>query len=294
LADVLAADMSDDDLVAAADGDWSSEHEHEVLSASWRSFAHIVKYKTRYLFSSLLGSDTAGPMEIAPGDMLAALGRSLARFVRALPAGTVVFRARTRASEMNWTVCEEELTAPPPGKAGAGRMNPAGIPYLYTSFDAITAGNEVYAHERPLDALFVASFLLTENLWVVDLTSLPEPPPVFDVSRKGEREQLLFALDFVAEISKRVIRDGTEHVEYVPSQVVSEYLAQVFVLDEPIAELGGVIFPSSAYPGGRNLVVFPSRDRRTSFFHGATFRNAVEIVAPRSAPLLENRGQLSL
>ncbi|ASF45484.1 RES family NAD+ phosphorylase [Methylovulum psychrotolerans] len=59
------------------------------------------------------------------------------------------------------------------------------------------------------------------------------------------------------EISKPVTKDGSEHIEYVPSQVVSEYFALVF---QPAKgkNLDGILYPSSVHSGGRNLVLFPS------------------------------------
>src|SRR3546814_1254552 len=107
-------------------------------------------------------------------------------------------------------------------------MNRAGMPYLYVAFDTKTALREIVESTAKTEATFMATFELTEPLLVIDLTRLPPPPSVFDLENKDEREKLLFARGFVDAISKPVIKNGQEHVEYVPSQVVCEYLAQVF------------------------------------------------------------------
>jgi hypothetical protein len=57
-----------------------------------------------------------------------------------------------------------------------------------------------------------------------------------------------------------VIRDAQEHIDYVPSQVVSEFFAQV-LRTEAGDRLDGVAYPSAVLPGGRNLVIFPAQDR---------------------------------
>jgi len=58
----------------------------------------------------------------------------------------------------------------------------------------------------------------------------------------------------------------------VPSQVVCEYLAQVFE-PTPGTRLGGLVYPSAVHPGGKNLVVFPD-DRYLETFNGVTFIRA--------------------
>ena len=121
--------------------------------------------------------------------------------------------------------------------------------------------------------MFVASFEVVEPLLVVDLTRLPKPPSVFDVARKREREEALFAHGFVNAISKPVTKNGREHIEYVPSQVVCEYLAQAFRPGGVM--LGGLVFPSSVHENGNNLVVFPSDRGPDQSFNSVEFRRAV-------------------
>src|SRR3546814_14165685 len=96
--------------------------------------------------------------------------------------------------------------------------------------------------------------------------------------------------------SKPLIKNGQEHVEYVPSQVVCEYLAQVFK-PRGKAALGGLVFPSSVCEGGRNLVVFPSERGLDQSFHGVEYRHARMVRSPRephSAPLGSKSRSMSL
>ena len=148
-------------------------------------------------------------------------------------------------------------------------MNPGGIPYLYAAFDKTTAWREVGIMRRTSKTVFTATFALTRPLWVMDLTALPPVPSLFDVANKEVREQALIVRAFVKAISMPVVKDGHEHIDYVPSQVICEYLAQVF---DPGGgrKLGGLIYPSSVQDGGKNLVVFPE-DRFKGTYHGLTF-----------------------
>ena len=151
-------------------------------------------------------------------------------------------------------------------------MNPAGIPYLYTAFDKTTARCEVGVTGRTTKTVFTATFALTKNLWVMDLTALPPVPSLFDIANKEAREQALIVHGFVEAISTPVTKGGREHIDYVPSQVVCEYLAQVFEIAVG-SKLGGLIYPSSVHNSGKNLVVFPE-NRYKGTFHGVTFDSA--------------------
>lgn len=274
LADIIDADTGNS-WVAAANGHWASAHDHEVMLGSWSSFAETVKHKTRFHFGLVREAFTAGPQDIEPSRMLGVLGNRLRPYVRAIAKGTIVYRVRIRGQKEAWKPCAGELGAPPPDGARAGRMNPAGIPYLYLAFDRDTALRETGVSETTSDDVFVATFELAEPLLVVDLTRLPPPPSVFDLDRKDEREKLLFAHGFVNAISQPVTKNGREHIEYVPSQVVCEYLAQVFVPKKD-SMLDGLVFPSSVHEGGRNLVVFPTERGLGQSFRGVEFKRAVK------------------
>lgn len=92
----------------------------------------------------------------------------------------------------------------------------------------------------------------------MNLTQLPPLSSVFDSNRRQEREELLFLESFVEEIKKTIEKNGTEHIEYVPSQVVSEYFALVFEASNGQC-LDGVLYPSAVQRGGHNLVLFPTK-----------------------------------
>ncbi|WP_430389049.1 HEPN-associated N-terminal domain-containing protein [Dyella sp. 20L07] len=281
--DVIDAEANDAGWVPAAGGHWASSHEHDLLLASWRAFAHTVKHVTRFHFSNMPPSESNGPGDIDIRDWLPALGKQLKPLVTTLPVGTEVFRARIQSPDHPWRPTGDQLTAPPPEKATAGRMNPAGIRYLYTAFDKATALREVGIMNPPTDPVYVASFTLTRPLRVVNLTKGVLLPSSFDLGHKGKRERVLFIRGFIRAISAPVIKDSREHLDYVPSQVVCEYLAQVFQTKGG-ERLGGLIFPSSVHEGGRNLVVFPSEEHFTQGFHGVTFNRAAQhLFEPASS-----------
>jgi RES domain-containing protein len=281
--DLIDADAYDGGRVPAADGHWASSHEHDLMMASWRHFAHTVKHETRFHFANVppSGSHERGDVDIC--DWLPALAKRLRPLVVTLPGGTEVFRARIRKPKEHWLPTADQLTAPPSAKMRAGRMNPAGIRYLYTAFDRLTAMREVGVNRSTTDPVYVASFTLTRPLRVVDLTKPVRLPSVFDLAQKDRLERALFHYGFVREVSKRVVKDELEHLSYVPTQVVCEYLAQVFTTKDG-ERLDGLIYPSSVHKRGRNLVVFPSQEGLNEVFHGTTFNGASRRRIKRPVP----------
>lgn len=269
---VVDAEANGDYFVPAANGYWAGSHPHEVLSSAWDLFASTVKHVTRFHFANATRSNASSPYDIDVADVLPSITAHLRPLVRTLPAGTEVYRARVRRRGQTWSPTSEQMGPPPKEVASAGRMNPAGIPYLYMAFDKATARREVGINGRTSHTVFMATYSLTRPVEVIDLTCLPSEPSLFDVAHKDAREQALFTRAFAEAISMPVCKDGNEHIDYVPSQVVCEYLAQIFE-PAPGGRLGGLIYPSAVYPNGRNLVLFPE-DRYVGAFHGATFVRA--------------------
>ena len=153
-----------------------------------------------------------------------------------------------------------ELGPPPNENAGAGRMNPAGIAYFYMARELGTAAGEVVV--KPPARIAIGEFRTKEQLNLLDLTDLPEPPSVFDVEQYDRYQGTLFLRDFVQRISEPVAKDGMEHIEYVPSQVVCEFFAQVSDRSEESHGVDGIAYCSAVVPGGQNVILFPPEGRK--------------------------------
>ena len=266
---VVDAEANGVGFVMAANGHWLGEHPHEAFFGAWDSFSNTIKHETRFHFANNSRAGMASPYEIGVADVLPTIAERLRPQMQMVPAGTKVYRARVRQRGETWHPSADQMGPPPKERASAGRMNPAGIPYLYTALDKTTARREVGIMGRTTKTVFTATFALTRPLWVMDLTALPSVPSLFDLENKEVREQALIVRGFVEAISTPATKDGHEHIDYVPSQVICEYMAQVFEPGEG-RKLGGLIYPSTVHDGGKNLVVFPE-DRYRGTFHGLEF-----------------------
>lgn len=253
IADVANA-FANTGWVDAPDGSWMGSHDHERLHWSWGSFADAVKHRSRFHFHSRKHANQNGDDLVTVHEMLPFLVRLVRkhRMVRTLPSSIVLHRIRSGHHPHS----SAELGPPPSRIAQAGRMNPAGIPYLYLAFDQKTALAETRA--KPRIMVTASEWSPIRNLQVIDLHCLPVCPSVFSEKRR-KHELLQFLYKFTDEISKPVAHDGSEHIDYVPTQVISEFFSQIFTFGKG-KKVDGLIYPSSVHACGRNLVLFPRHD----------------------------------
>lgn len=223
--------------------DWQLLRYNEQLTSSWQSFCEQIQHKTRYVF--WLRRDNADQKEerwgeIPAGRILDQIGQHILDLdlVREIPAGTKVWRAREVwdsdvTTAAGWGAADLG-TAPREFARTSNRMSPAGIPMFYGAFDQDTAVQEVTRGK--LRRLAVGTFELSRSCTVVDFTRLPGVPSMFDPERGHQRRTLLFLHQFVAQMAKPV-RDGYDQIDYVPTQVVAEFLLKVFNPDDPVQAL---------------------------------------------------------
>jgi hypothetical protein len=250
-----------------------------ALEAGWKEFVDLVKYDVRYFFSEPATPSTdndAGSFPdpeafgitydpdagLPPERILDALGVIVTRanLIRTIDSGTVVFRARVHASDQHPETAAE-LGPPPREKASqSNRMSPAGIVMFYGAFDAETAIRETFQPDREHAAervVSVAQFRLNRLAKVLDLTDLPSPPSFF-----GNYEMhhgISFLREFNDDFTKPVARDGMEHIEYVPTQIVTEYFRYRFQLEDG-SRLDGIMYKSSRNGSPACVLFFDSRD----------------------------------
>lgn len=146
---------------------------------------------------------------------------------------------------------EEQFGPPPLSSIFGGRMNPVGIPVLYTSLDSETACAEVRPH---LDAMvIIASFSPLRSLRLLDLTNLGdyeiEASP-FDPDLQKTLDRKYFAEQFSHWLSKPV-NPQSESIDYLPTQCVADYLSNSFE-----KKIDGFICHSAMRKGGKNVVIF--------------------------------------
>lgn len=246
LLNAIACDLGDDQWCAF---DWTQLEINESLAYSWRRFSAIVKHERRFFFQGSLRRggppDDRSPIQFFHElrELLGQLGR-----VRTYQPGLHLFRARPRSAGQRHT-SPAALGPPPPEFAlQANRMKPPGIPMFYGADSERLAVAEV-RNER----VSLARFATTREIQVIDLVDLPPVPGFFSDASRHRIQGLCFLHDFAHEISLPVPRDERVHVEYLPTQVFTEFLRDARFGDRPI---DGIRYPSATPTKGANLVLF--------------------------------------
>jgi len=262
--------------------DYFSSRPDEALSFSWERFAELVKHGSRYLFLDRRVRDEdefAERDEVEPADMLRKLGELVvdAGLIRDVDAGTEIYRARPHGLGIAFDRAADLGTAPRE-VAFANRMSPAGIPLFYGAFDAETVVREAWAGPTAgKELVSVGRFTNSAALPVIDLASLPEIPSIFDEVRRDLRPPLRFLHEFSRRISAPVrtaARTEGEMVEYVPTQIVSEYFRTTFASDYGQA-VRGLLYKSAARDGGICCALFVPRE------HCVDQRPGLDLDEPR-------------
>lgn len=225
--------------------------------ALWRRFREAILHRQRFF------NDPAKTFlaEIFDGIQNQSDIDSKPAFFRLAPAtDSVFYRARIVADEEAFRTIAKDpaslMGPPPPPLRRAGRMNAAGIAVFYGATEKDTAIAELRPAVGSLISL--AAFRIHRPIHVLDLTRFTRAGKQIDIFAKNQMAratQWAFMQSFASEISKPIL-PGDEHLEYVPAQVVAEYLT-----NQPVRWRGtdvtpdAIIFRSAQREGGKNIAI---------------------------------------
>ena len=224
----------------------------------WDRFVNTVKHRGRFTF--LATPEFRNIIQEKEGhsdDILSVLSDLIIEqgLVKSLPKGTNLYRAR-KVDDVNLNYKFADITSPPDNLAFPNRMSPAGISMFYASFEKETATNECVGGDSK--GLIVGTFETTKDLKVIDLTSIPEQS--FWVNNWQENQ---FLHHFNENITKRVDPKDTNHLQYIPTQVFTEYLRYMF-RDSKGQQIEGLIY-GSPKTEEKNIVLFCNQKESKNF-----------------------------
>ncbi len=143
------------------------------------------------------------------------------------------------------------MGAPPIDRASAGRVNPEGISYLYLGADVDTTLYEIRA--GLYDFVTVGSFMLMEDIRVVDLTAI-ENVSVFSGWDKTKYAVNKRHIEKFGEDIAKPMRRSDSILDYLPTQYICEYIKSIKDLGN--YSFQGIKYKSTMKEDGFNLVVF--------------------------------------
>jgi hypothetical protein len=236
-----------------------SLREDERLVASWEAFCSSIKHERRYFF--LRKKKKRFDSEyLAPSDLLRFISETVNQheLARTLPPGSLIYRARQlRPGQVLRTPYD---FGPPPMELATSpnRMSPAGIVMFYGSEERETAIAEI-DDDRTL-GIAVGTFRTMREATILDLTVLPKRLGFFEQqsdTSEVNRYALEFLHRFVRSLAAKVEPGGREHIDYVPTQVVTEWFRSAFRHRKKLID--GIRYMSAQHTGGRSLVLFADR-----------------------------------
>lgn len=238
---------------------WDSHYEakdpsDDVWTGHWAAITRSLKTEAR--FFNQMAKERLQSAFRGLATRKASSGRPL--MVEAGPCTSLetVYRARTFQSHNKLLEAlrrpDRDLGPPPSNLAKAGRMNAQGVAVFYGATDSSVALAEV---RPPVGSnVAVARFVIVRSLRLFDFTALEglqERGSIFDQDFARRLELETFLRSFGERIARPVMPDE-EASEYVPTQVVAEFMATE---NEP--PFDGVIFGSAQTDGtGANVVLF--------------------------------------
>lgn len=243
--------VSSIDDIAWAKPNLYYDNEGDELMTQWLYFKNIVKHKSRFLFSPGDENEYKNVYKI-----LNEVGRLIVslNLIRKVPKGSKIYRCRQHDSKKIITEIKEMISPPIEKAIYPNRFSPSGISMLYSAFDKETAIFETISREDKKNKyITIAELELGEDKYVIDFCKLPNIPSIFGQIKNYYL--IYFIHDLVRDFTKDVKKDGKEHIEYVPTQVVTEFFRYSFNKKRKY-KIDGIIYPSSKNSKKKALVFF--------------------------------------
>jgi hypothetical protein len=239
--------------------DYSSLSPNKTLVYGWKSFCEFVISKSRYFFLQAENNsyDPDQHDEMNPVDILKSVTSIISELgmFKDLLQTQELIRVRI-VDDYSEAASASELGSPPLKYCTmANRMSPAGISMFYGAFDLETAVKETYEPEPEITKkAVVGHFYPTRKLKLIDLSKPFRVPSIFD-EEQSHRFEKSFLFGFIEDFTKQIERAYRAHIDYVPTQIVTEYL-KVFLFKNKSTLIDGVIYPSAKNQGHKAVVIF--------------------------------------
>ncbi len=244
--------------------DFYGYSDSEELIYTWKYFKDQVMHRSRYVFIKDKVETEPSIRYSTPSEILHLLCNFFEQngFIDKVKSGTSIYRGRFSKTGTKFFTIEE---LGPPDKKKAiyqNRFSPAGIPMFYGSEEKETCFAEV---GRDSGVFSIAKWKVKRDIYVIDVTKAlhfakqykshyyPNYPSIFDETRRHLRAVFSFLIDFANDISKPIKLDGREHIEYVPTQIVVEFIRRIYEFE--VGQIDGFCFYSSMN-GEKNYVIF--------------------------------------
>jgi len=233
----------------------------EFLSVDWNLFCKMLRHKVRYVFFKYPKKVRADEYrDVDPATILDKIGKAIIglnltyKTDNGLFTDLHMYRARQHKKGEKVKSCKDIGPLSPTKAKSANRFSPPGIPMFYGSKKRSTAILEVIDRKRKSQIVTSALFKNIKPLTLIDLRKIPELS-IFDLDKAEFYEESKFLNRFAKLISKKIKKGGSQHFEYVPTQVITEYFRHVLSNEYDI-RIDGLIYNSSIVKDDECYVIF--------------------------------------
>ncbi len=238
------------------DGIWGAT-KAQYMYGGWDLFKEIIKHKVRYIFfNSSLGDefDENSGEAMNPHEILEAVKGGVVElnlFKKFSRGELKVYRGRQHNAGEK-IISADQIGSPPPKFAKANRMSAAGISMFYGAFEEKTCFKEIENLAWVDSEITTGKFINLTDLNLIDFTKM-EFPSLFDPTNRAKRSVAKFLASFIKDMSTPVKPDDSVHIDYVPTQVVTEYFKYMFPNEDKV---NGIMYNSVKNDGGKCVVIF--------------------------------------
>lgn len=222
----------------------------DVRRDAWADFQDLIKHRRRYTFWSVESPHNPEMDELlwSPSNLLENVRKVMDKFslIHRIDTGLKLWRVRVHKTTEPLSSAEDFTSPPVEYAIHANRMSPAGIPMFYGAKDFDTACAETIDTEEDNTDYSVTgmAFSPTTDFLILDLVDLPARKSFFDPFDAEQRRGINFLQAFADDLSKPIKKDGKHHIEYVPTQVFTEFVRHGMKADGD-ESIQGIRFRSS-------------------------------------------------
>ena len=255
----------------------------------WERYEWSCKHQGRFFSSDLKGmldelfKDMRSFLDPAQDGLFEDMrSKGQSPFFSIIPGGelSVLYRARlakTRDEALAFAKAPAiQIGSPPSVDAIPGRMNAGGISVFYGALSEKTCVAELRPRVGGLAVL--GRFRVIRDLRLLDFTKFNEHflnESVFSANHDLRESKLAF-LQEIGEIIGKPIQPHEELLDYVPTQVLAEYLRQEHDLD-------GLIYPSAQHASNQDSADLDDSTRRSNS-NIVLFHHAARVVEGHVIP----------
>lgn len=198
----------------------------EVIANDWDVLVYLIKHHARFTIFQNNLSSIFKDIHWSYNDPITAIDKILdtidrLNMITIFQTNKPIYRARFSNKDIDYSLASQMGTVPQKLAKQANRMSPAGIAMFYGALDTETAKAEINIKEPGI--IHYGAFYPSHPLILIDFTKKLYLPSIYSKNREI-RSDIRLMRSFIKDFSLPIDRNGYEHIDYIPTQVITEYL----------------------------------------------------------------------